>query len=57
MWSLETMSYTVLRSQEVLEDLLDLEKRLAKAICVNYVTKFSWGPVAVHQHGEPNIAI
>jgi hypothetical protein len=24
MWSLETMSYTVLRSQEVLEDLLDL---------------------------------
>ena len=51
------MYYNVLRSQEVVEDLLDLWKGLAKAICVNYVTKFSRGHVAVHQHGEPYSAI
>ena len=37
MWSLETISYNVFHYHEVLEDLLDLYKRLAKAQCVNYV--------------------
>ena len=37
MWSLETISYNVFYYHEVLEDLLDLYKRLAKAQCVNYV--------------------
>jgi hypothetical protein len=57
MWSLDAICYNVFRSQEVVEGLLDLQKRLAKAHCVNDVTSLSRGPVVVHQHGEPNVAV
>jgi hypothetical protein len=57
MWSLETICYNVFHYHEVLEDLLDLYKRLAKAHCVNCVMSSCNGPVTVHQQGEPNNAI
>jgi hypothetical protein len=57
MWSLESICYNVIRSQEVVEGQLYLSKRLAKAHCVNYMTSFSRGIVAVHQHGEPDNAV